>query len=205
MATISGQAAPSSGEAGDVELLERVTRLLVGIALHSIDELRGDPHGGDTAGRAGEPPGQPRDDRAGTVTLPQFRLLLTLDELGRSPCAKVATAMGLGPSSVTRLADRLCASGHLARGGDPRNRSVVTLDLTDAGRALVARVVARRRTTLAGLLEPLGPAERTSVGDALCRLLASAGAADGEASEPLGPLEAQVLELAAGAVPAPHR
>jgi DNA-binding MarR family transcriptional regulator len=54
------------------------------------------------------------------------------------------------PSTVTRLADRLVAAGHVMRGSDPGNRAVVTLELTDSGRNLVARVVSWRRQPQAG-------------------------------------------------------
>ena len=50
---------------------------------------------------------------------------------------QVARALALQASTVTRLADRLVASGHLTRGRDPRHRGVVTLALTRDGQDLV--------------------------------------------------------------------
>src|SRR6516162_5837598 len=81
----------------------------------------------------------------GEVSLPQFRLLLVLSGLGRVPSSRLATEMGIGASSVTRLADKLASAGLLTRGTDPRSRSVVTVEATPAGAELVARVVARRQ------------------------------------------------------------
>jgi DNA-binding MarR family transcriptional regulator len=78
------------------------------------------------------------------VSLPQFRLLLAASRLGRAPSSRLAEAAGVPASSVTRLTDRLEAAGLLARGGDARSRSIVTIESTAAGRALVARVVARQ-------------------------------------------------------------
>ena len=89
-------------------------------------------------------------------------------------------------SSVTRLTDRLEAAGLLARGGDARSRSIVTIELTGAGRDLVARVVARRHEILAGVLARMAPDERAAVARAAARFTAlAAGAAERGASGPL--------------------
>lgn len=115
------------------------------------------------------------------VSLPQFRLLLVLHELGRSSSTQCAQALGVVGSSITRLADRLDASGHLVRGADPGNRSVVTLELTAAGRRVVREVAAHRRRELGRVLDQLDPAERAACAAALERLhglLADAGPRD---------------------------
>ena len=95
---------------GAAEVLQAATRMLAGVALRSLDAL-------DAA-----------------VTLPQFRLLAILADLGPVPSGQAARALGLDPSTVTRLADRMVAAGHVTRGTDPRHRGVVTLTLTPSGR-----------------------------------------------------------------------
>src|ERR1700741_51432 len=124
-----GTGTVGTGTAGDhdseVAELEMLTRALVGIALKSLEVLGGE------------------------VSLPQFRLLLAASTRGRAPSSRRAEAAGVPASSVTRLADRLQAAGLLTRGGDARSRSIVTVEITDAGRGLVARVVARRQELLA--------------------------------------------------------
>jgi DNA-binding MarR family transcriptional regulator len=122
----------------EIEAFQTAARDLVGIALRSLETL----------------------DRE--VSAPQFRLLLALDGLGRSPSSQVAQALGLGASSVTRLADRLHASGHLARGRDAAHRSVVTLELTERGQRLVAAVLAWRQRELERILDRLPPAQRAA-------------------------------------------
>jgi DNA-binding MarR family transcriptional regulator len=134
-----------------VDALQTATRALVAVALRSVEE----------EGR--------------TVSLAQFRLLLTLSELGRAPSSRVAAALGTGASSVTRLADRLDAAGLLRRGADPRSRSVVTLELTPSGRALVGRVMQRRRNELRRILNDLEPGERTATARLLRRFAEAAG------------------------------
>jgi DNA-binding MarR family transcriptional regulator len=134
-----------------VEVLQDATRMLAGVALRSLDVLDG------------------------TVSLPQFRVLAVLADLGCARSTLVARALGLDASSVTRLADRLVAVGHLVRGNDPGNRTVVTLELTDTGRDLVIRVAERRRRELIRILGRLEPGERDTLTAALRRLVEVAG------------------------------
>lgn len=146
----------------DLVAFEVATRDLVGVALRSLDVLDGE------------------------ATLPQFRLLLVLHENGRSTSTQVAQALGVAGSSVTRLADRLHASGHVVRGAEPRNRSVVTLDLTAKGSDLVNDVNAARRRELSRVLDRLDPAARAACADGL-RLLHD-GLGDSYATDRRGPV-----------------
>jgi DNA-binding MarR family transcriptional regulator len=149
-------------DGGEVAELEMLTRALVGITLESLEVLGGE------------------------VSLPQFRLLLAAATLGRAPSSRLAEAAGVPASSVTRLADRLEAAGLLVRGHDARSRSIVTIESTAAGRALVARVVARRHELLAAVLERMTQGERAAVARAAARFTAlSADAAERGGSGPL--------------------
>lgn len=136
------QRQPTSAE--ELRAFEVATRDLVGLALRSIEQS--------------------------DVSLPQFRLLLVLQERGRSSSTQCAQALGVVGSSVTRLADRLHDAGHLVRGTDPTNRSVVTLELTGSGRRVVRAVTSHRRRELKQLLDRLGPVERAACVAALTEL-----------------------------------
>lgn len=136
---------------GTLEVLQGATRMLAGVALRSLDVL-------DAA-----------------VTLPQFRLLAVLADQGPVPSGQAARTLGLDPSTVTRLADRMVAAGRVARGTDPRHRGVVTLGLTASGRDLVAAADAWRRRELALIMARLAPAEREAVTAALGLLVSAAG------------------------------
>jgi DNA-binding MarR family transcriptional regulator len=149
---------------GALEALQAATRVLTGVALRSLDVLDGE------------------------VTLPQFRMLAVLADLGRARSAQVARALGLEPSTVTRLADRLVAAGHVTRGSEPGHRGVVTLELTGTGQLLVDRVVAWRQQELAQMLERLPPADRSRVTAALRQLVAVAGDGYGAVSRTLVPV-----------------
>jgi DNA-binding MarR family transcriptional regulator len=136
---------------GTADVLQAATRVLAGVALRSLDVL------------------------GAAVTLPQFRLLAILADLGPVPSGQAARALGLDPSTVTRLADRMVAAGHAARGRDPRHRGVVTLTLTASGRELVATAGAWRRRELARIMARLGPADQEAVTAALGLLVSAAG------------------------------
>ena len=136
---------------GTAQVLQAATRMLAGVALRSLDVL-------DAA-----------------VTLPQFRLLAALADLGPVPSGQAARTLGLDPSTVTRLAARMVAAEHVARGTDPRHRGVVTLELTASGRDLVAAADAWRRRELARIMARLAPAEQETVTTALSLLVRAAG------------------------------
>jgi DNA-binding MarR family transcriptional regulator len=120
----------------DVAAFELLTQALVGITTQSLDALDG------------------------AVTVSQFRLLRTLDGLGRVPSSTLATALSTAASSVTRLVDKLEAAGFVTRGSDAHSRSIVTVEVTDAGHAVVEHVLARRHALLQAVLDAMDPAER---------------------------------------------
>lgn len=135
---------PTDSTARELATVQLATSDLVGVALRSVEDL--------------------------DVSLPQFRLLRVLDELGEASATRCAQVLGVGGSSVTRLVDRLDASGHLVRRPDPGNRSAVVLALTDEGRRLVKKVETRRRRELGNALARLEPGERAQCIAALERL-----------------------------------
>ena len=159
---------PGAGETdlaqGTEELLQAATRMLAGLALRSLDAL---------------------DD---AVTLPQFRLLAVLADLGTVPTGQAARALGLDPSTVTRLADKMVTAGHIVRGGDPRHRGVVTLALTGSGRGLVDTAAGWRHRALARIMSQLAPADQGKVAAALALLVEAAGEDYGLTAHGLMPL-----------------
>lgn len=134
-----------------VEVLQEATIMLAGVALASLRVLEG------------------------AISLPQFRVLAVVGTIGRQPSRRAAEALGLDRSTLTRTADRLVRAGYIARGSDPGNRAVVTLELTPAGRDLVARVTQWRRAELSRILYRLSPAERDLLTGALRQLVEVAG------------------------------
>lgn len=147
-----------------VEALQATMRVLVGVALRSIDS-----------------PG-------GSVSLPQFRVLSILADLGPTRSGRVARALGLDASTVTRLADRLVASSHIERQGEPGHRGVVTLALTEQGRDLVSQVARWRADELGGIVATLTPEDQAAATRVLRRLVDAAGPGYGTVIVGLMPL-----------------
>jgi len=149
---------------GTIEAMQAATRVLAGVALRSVDVLDG------------------------AVTLPQFRMLAVLAELGRARSVQVARALGLEASTVTRLADRMVAAGHVVRGREPGHRGGVTLELTASGQELVRQVAAWREQELSRIFRQLPPAARAQVTTVLSQLVAAAGEGYGMISRSLVPV-----------------
>lgn len=105
-----------------IAALQGITRDLLGLAVRSVDEV-------------------------GEVSLPQMRLLFAIHDEGQVSCTRLAQVLGLNGSSVTRLADRLVSSGHVAR-HTGASRSVVELELTTAGHTVIDAVLAWRSREL---------------------------------------------------------
>lgn len=132
---------------------EFLTQALVGITAQSLDALDG------------------------AVTVSQFRLLRTLDGLGRVSCSALAAALGTAASSVTRLVDRLEAAGLVERGADAHSRVIVTVQVTGAGREVVGAVLARRHALIEAVLDTMTSGERERAVIAAERFALLAGAA----------------------------
>ena len=149
--TVSQSSPPRLGPREDVAAFERLAQSLVGITAQSLDALDG------------------------AVTVAQFRLLRTLDGLGRVSSTALATALGTAPSSVTRLVDKLEAAGLVARGADAHSRAIVTVEVTAAGRTVVGTVLARRHALLEAVLDAMTPDERDQAAQVASRFALLAG------------------------------
>lgn len=135
MTTISAVDAPAPA---DLELSHAVltaSRVLVAVAARSLAGLEAD------------------------VSLPQYRALVVLAARGPQRPSELAEALGVDPSTATRLCDRLVAKRLITRrraGGDRRE---VRLDLSVPGRRLVDEVTERRRRDIDRILAGATPAE----------------------------------------------
>lgn len=92
------------------------------------------------------------------VTLPQFRALVLLEMHDAMTLSDLADALGVVPSTATRMCDRLIAKELVDRVTDDTNRRQISLTLTGEGRALIAQSTRRRTREVARLLRAI-PAE----------------------------------------------
>src|SRR3954471_6906999 len=86
---------------------------------------------------------------APTVTLRQFRALTVLHEEGPQNASSLAAALGIAPSTLTRLSDRLVRDGLIDRVTDPEDRRAVVLSVTRQGTRIADQVKAWRLRALA--------------------------------------------------------
>jgi DNA-binding MarR family transcriptional regulator len=113
------------------------------------------------------------------VSLPQYRALVVLGSRGAQRPVDLAQALGVDPSTATRMCDRLVRKRLITRRRDVIDRRVVLLDLSASGRRLVDRVTERRRQEIGRILEAVDPAEH----GALVRAFTAFGQAAGEVPE----------------------
>lgn len=128
-----------------IEALQVATRDLVGVAYDSLSA-------------------------SGGLTLAQVRLLFAIAESQSGSCSLIARRLGVAASTVTRMADRLRALGHVDRAHSPLNRSIVLLTLTDLGEETLRAVLARRGQTYQEALDAMDPAMARQVGESLAAL-----------------------------------
>jgi len=82
------------------------------------------------------------------LTLAQYRALVVLGSAGPQNVAALAGALGVHPSTLTRLCDRLVAKRLIERRTSPTSRREVMVTLSETGRRLVRAETRRRRAAI---------------------------------------------------------
>jgi DNA-binding MarR family transcriptional regulator len=127
------------------------SRALVGVAARSLSALEPD------------------------VTLPQYRALVLLSSRGEQNVGTLADALGIHPSTATRLCDRLLTKGLIDRATSVGNRREVTVTLSSEGRALVSAVMRSRHRELRRIVGRIDPQARRALIDAFDAFAVAAG------------------------------
>jgi DNA-binding MarR family transcriptional regulator len=128
-----------------------VTRALLGVAAQALAEVSDD------------------------VTLAQFRVLVLADAHDGLQMGDLARALGVLPSTATRLCEALENKGFIERRAFPGNRRSVGVHLTKPGRGLVHRSLTRRRCLLDAAVQRLSPAARDRLSQSLEELTDALG------------------------------
>ncbi len=115
------------------------SRVLVGVAARSLAE---------------------REDE---VSIPQYRALVLLGARGPQRPVDLAEALGIDPSTATRLCDRLVRKRLISRRRQMSDRREVRLELAASGRHLLAEVTARRRREIEAILGKVPAADRAGL------------------------------------------
>ena len=104
------------------------------------------------------------------LTLAQYQLLEALRETRRLPVSELAASAGVAPPTATRMLDALVRDGIAERTPCEKDRRVVHIALTDAGRAAVDAAAERVGAGRARVRDQLSPAEQEQAAALLRRL-----------------------------------
>lgn len=126
-----------------------------------------------------------RMEQSPAVPPAQLRVLTIVAGNQHTNMNRLAEALGVVPSSASRLCDRLEATGLLRRVVDPRDRREVRLELTAAARRMLTELRDRRRAALAEVLERMTSAGRQELVRALAAFEAAAAPDEDADSEDL--------------------
>lgn len=118
-------------------------------------------------------------EHAGEVSLHQYRALVVLASRGPLRPVDLAEALGVDPSTATRMCDRLAKKRLISRRRQGDDRREVRLDLNGRSRALMEAVTERRRKEIARILAAMPAGDR----DLLVRVFQSFAKAAGEVPE----------------------
>jgi DNA-binding MarR family transcriptional regulator len=110
-----------------------------------------------------------------SLTLPQFRLLVVLHTRGPLKLASVAEWLGVNPSTVTRMIDRLLAANMVERQANPASRRETVVSLTPSGAVVVARVTDQRRAEIARIVAAMPASSRSGLVEALTAFAEAGG------------------------------
>ena len=118
------------------------------------------------------------------LSLTSAATLASLERLGPSRLTALAAREGVTQPAMTQLIARMAEQGLVERAADPGDGRVVRVQITAAGRELLAGRRAVRAERISGLLAMLSPADRAALIAALPAMNALAGArADDQTTE----------------------
>lgn len=104
-----------------------------------------------------------QDESAGGLPFAQLQMLETIARLRTPGLSELADALGVIPSSASRLCDRLTAAGLARRATGSGDRRRVSVELTPEGDRVHAELVARRRRELGRVLSHMTEDGRTAL------------------------------------------
>ena len=124
-----------------------------------------------------------RGDHAVPVSPTQLRVLRWLRANPTTNVNGLAEALGVGPSSASRLCDRLEALGYLRRKSDPHDRREVRLIVTPAAVVVLDTLTAQRRRAVEEVLAAMPAAARQELVRALTAFETAAARTLGDATQ----------------------
>lgn len=97
------------------------------------------------------------------IGLAPLRALQALDRRGPSLVTELGDELDLLPSTASRLSDRLAEAGLITRSISPTNRRATVLDLTNAGRATLTKLIALRTKAIRAITDQMNEHDRDAL------------------------------------------
>jgi DNA-binding MarR family transcriptional regulator len=113
-----------------------------------------------------------------SVTVPQLKSMLFIALHPDTSPGRLATALGVTPSNVTGIIDRLVEQGLVHRDGKPGDRRALTLKLTEKGQSILANLRERRTSKMQEILGYLSEEELDHLARGLRSLVKAAEEVD---------------------------
>lgn len=107
------------------------------------------------------------------LTIREWRALAVLDYLGEAPLQQLANHSGLLKSQMSRTVSGLIERGLIHRSDNPQDGRSILLRLTQAGKDVVARILADSEVRNEKMLGSLSQAERAQLHAAMRAVFAS--------------------------------
>lgn len=108
------------------------------------------------------------------VTMAQMRVLMLLSAVGEARMSDLAHQLGISPSTLSSLVDRLVEAQFVTRRDDAHDRRSVLVSLAPAGNQLLDQFNELGADALRSLLEQLNDKEIVTVNQAIELLVAAA-------------------------------
>lgn len=103
----------------------------------------------------------------GPLALGQVRVLYEVDRQQPPSASDIAAELDLDPAYLSRILKGLGRAGYVRRGASSSDGRKSLVSLTPKGRRLLTALQRRSRSEVEGLLQPLAPARRAALVDAM--------------------------------------
>lgn len=113
------------------------------------------------------------------LTIAQLKSLFFIANQGSTNSRRLAAALGVTPSNVTGIVDRLVEQGLVSRQENPEDRRSLLLQATDKGESILSDLRERRTTYLSEVLARLSQEELSLVESGLSLLARAADECEG--------------------------
>jgi len=114
------------------------------------------------------------------LTIAQLKSLFFINNQGSTNSGKLAAALGVTPTNVTGIIDRLVKQGLVSRTEDVQDRRMLLLQVTGRGEELVAKLRERRMGYFSEVLACFSVDELATLAQGLNLLAKATEASEGE-------------------------